>query len=118
MDMSGMYRVVSFEPKKRMVLERSPNYYGEKPVIGRIVHEEISDAKTRVLAILSGRANIVMHIPPEHMAQFDGRKDVVLHTTPPASTETVYLNLSRPQLRDVRVRQALSWGLNRGVLLK
>lgn len=117
MDMSGMYRVVSFEPKKRMVLERSLNYYGEKPVIGRIVHEEISDAETRVLAILSGRADIVMHIPPEHMAQFDGRKDVVLHTTPPASTETVYLNLSRPQLRDVRVRQALSWGLNRGELV-
>ena len=117
MDMSGMYRVVAFEPKKRMILERNPLYYGEKPVIGRIVHEEISDAETRVLAALSGRADIVMHIIPEHFAQFGGREGVVLHTTPSASTETVYLNLSRPQLRDVRVRQALSWGLDRRELV-
>lgn len=117
MDMSGMYRVVSFEPKKRMILERNPLYYGKKPAIGRIVHEEISDAETRVLSILSGRADIVMHITPSNSAQFEGRKDVVLHGTPAASTETVYLNLSRPHLKDVRVRQALSWGLNREELV-
>ncbi len=117
MDMSGMYRVVAFEPKKRMILERNPHYYGDRPIIDRIVHEEISDAETRVLASLSGRADIVMHITPEHMAQFKGREDVVLHTTPASSTETVYLNLSRPHLRDVRVRQALSWGLNREELV-
>lgn len=117
MDMSGMYKVVKFEPKKRMVLETNPNYYGKKPTIKRIIHEEITDAETRALSILSGRADIVRHIPNESIKQLSNKDDIVLHGTPGSNTETIYLNLSKPQLKDIRVRQALSWGLDREELV-
>ncbi len=113
MDMSGMYKVVAFEPKQRMILEINPNYYGKKPTIPRIIHEEISDPETRTLAIMSGRADMVFHISNESVAQLKNNKDVVLNITAAASTQTIYLNLQNPILKDIRVRQALAWGLNR-----
>lgn len=69
MDMSGMYKVVEFQPKKKIVLEINENYYGKKPTIKRIIHEEIMDNEARTLAASSGRADIVRGIPNESVAQ-------------------------------------------------
>ncbi len=113
MDMSGMYKVVAFEPKQRMTLEINPHYYGKKPTIPRIIHEQIGDPETRTLSILSGRADMVFHISNESIPQLKKAKDVVLYTTPASNTQTIYLNLRKPLLQDIRVRQALSWGLDR-----
>lgn len=52
-DFTGMYRIVEFIPGQRMILEINENYWGEKPAIRRVIHEEIADPNTRALAILS-----------------------------------------------------------------
>ncbi|MCU6795646.1 ABC transporter substrate-binding protein [Paenibacillus sp. WQ 127069] len=117
MDLSGMYKVVEFIPKQKMVLETSGNYWGKSPIIPKIVYEEISDEQTRVLSALSGHSQVVLNIPTTSMSQFKGNKEVKLSATPAANTQTIYLNLSKPQLKDVRVRQALSWALDRNELV-
>jgi peptide/nickel transport system substrate-binding protein len=117
MDLSGMYKVVEFIPKQKMVLELNENYWGKKPVIPRIVYEEISDEQTRVLSVLSGRSHVALNIPVTSLAQFKDNKDARISATPAANTQTIYLNLSKPQFKDVRVRQALSWSLDRNELV-
>ncbi|THF81774.1 ABC transporter substrate-binding protein [Cohnella fermenti] len=117
MDLSGMYKVVEFVPKQKLVLEANDNYWGEKSGIQRIVFEEIKDEQTRVLSSLSGRSHVVLNVPVTSLAQFGGNPDVELVSAPAANTQTVYLNLRQPQLSDVKVRQALSWGLNREELI-
>ena len=113
MDMTGMYRVIAFEPKQRMTLEINPLYYGKKPTIKRIVHEEISDPESRSLSMLSGRGDIVFHISNESLKQLEADPNVILHMTHASNTVTIYLNIHKPQLVDRRVRQALSWGVDR-----
>ncbi len=117
MDLSGMYKVTEFIPKQKMILERNENYWGTKPVIPRIVYEEISDDQTRVLSALSGRSHVALNIPVTGLAQFKDHREARISATPAANTQTIYLNLSRPQLKDVRVRQALSWALDRDELV-
>lgn len=117
MDMTGMYKVVEFNPKVKMVLERNEHYWGAKPDIPRIVFEEIAEEQTRVLSVLSGSSHIALNVSPSSMAQFENNKEAAISATPAANTQTIYLNLSQPQLADVRVRQALSWGLNREELV-
>ena len=116
-DFTGMYKVVEYIPKQKMVLEVNENYWGKKPSIKRVIHEEISDEKARTLASLSGRYHVVMNIPATSMAQFEKSEVAKIHAVPAANTETIYLNLKRPQLQDARVRQALSWALDREELL-
>lgn len=117
MDMSGMYKVVEFQPKKKIVLEINENYYGKKPTIKRIIHEEIMDNEARTLAASSGRADIVRGIPNESIAQLKKDDNLVLHMAPAANTQTIYLNLQKEHLKDVKVRQALAWALDRDELV-
>lgn len=117
MDLTGMYKVVEFSPKQKMVLALNENYWGKKPVIQRVVYEEISDEQTRVLSVLSGRSQVALNIGTTSLAQFKDNKETRISATPAANTQTIYLNLRKPQFEDVRVRQALSWALNREELV-
>lgn len=116
-DFSGMYKIVEFIPKQKMILEVNENYWGTKPSIERVVYEEITDEQTRVLSVLSGRSHIALNIPATSLAQFEESSVAYLSTTPAANTQTIYLNLNKPQLQDLKVRQALSWALNREELV-
>lgn len=117
MDLTGMYKVVEFAPKQKMVLETNETYWRAKPAIRRVVFEEIGDEQTRVLSGLSGRSHVVLNVPVTSLAQFKSNAGVALSAAPAANTQTVYLNLKKPQLADVKVRQALSWAVNRKELV-
>lgn len=117
MDLSGMYKVVEFIPKQKMVLEINENYWGKKPSIQRVVHEEIGDGQARVLTALSGRSHVALNIPVTSLNQLKDYKETAISAAPVANTQTIYLNLERPILADVRVRQALSWALDRQELI-
>jgi len=117
MDLTGMYKVVSFAPKQSMALAINERYWGTKPTIPRIVHEQIADGQTRVLSVLSGRSHIALNIPVTSLQQFKDGGEAALVAAPVANTQTVYLNLRQPQLADAGVRQALSWALDREELV-
>lgn len=118
MDLTGMYRVVAFTPRQVMTLARNPDYWGAAPQIARLRHEEVADGQGRVLAAQSGQAQIVTHIPVESAPTLERDSAVRLISMPAANTTTVYLNLASPILSDVRVRQALGWGVDRQTLVE
>ncbi|ADU32447.1 ABC transporter substrate-binding protein [Evansella cellulosilytica] len=117
MDFTGMYKVVEFSPNQKMVLEVNEDYWGKKPTIQRVTFEEISDEQTRVLSALSGQSHIALNVGVTSLSQFENNSDVRTLATPVANTQTIYLNLNKPQFQDVRVRQALAWALNREELV-
>lgn len=117
MDLSGMYKVVAFEPQKRMELVINEDYWGEKSTIPTIIHEQISDEQTRMLSVLSGNSHIAQKIPVSSIAQLEESSAVKISAAPASNTQTIYLNLNQEKFQDVRVRQALSWGINREELI-
>ncbi len=112
-DYTGMYKIVEYVPKQKLVLEANEDYWGDIPKIKNIIYEEIADDDTRILAGLSKRADITADITPINATQFEGNDDIVLHTVNPSGSLSVYLNINKPFLSDIRVRQALNWALDR-----
>lgn len=117
MDLTGMYRVVEYMPGQRMVLEKHEGYWGGRPVIQNVVHEKISDAQARVVAALSDRYHVVMNIPISSLSQFRDSSVADINVSEVANTETIYFNLNKKKFQDERVRQALSWALDRRELI-
>ncbi len=117
MDMTGMYKVVEFEPKKKLVAEINEDYYGEKPKIKRLIQEQISDNETRSLSVLSGQADVASHISNESIPQLEASDKVEVYSLPAANTQTIYLNTKKEPLNDINVRQALSYILDREELV-
>ena len=117
MDLTGMFRVTSFTPRQEMVLEANNAYWGPKPQVGRIRLLQVTDSQARLLAAQDGRTHIVGYFPPEGVAELEHTEGMNIVTVPADNIVSVYLNLRSLPLGDVRVRQALSWAIDRQELV-
>lgn len=112
-DFTGMYKIVEYIPKQKTVLAVNENYWGTKPKIQKVIYEEIGDDDTRILKALNGSSDITTDIIPINAKKFQDKSKFTTYTVLPSGTLAVYLNLKKPFLSDVRVRQALNWALDR-----
>jgi len=121
-DLTGPLRPLSFTAKTEMVLERNPRYWGEPSPIRKLTVREVADPQARAQVALAGQATIVQDIPADRAKEVrtaNGR--LALVSFPAANTNAIYLNptsAKSPGLGDVRVRQALGWGIDRPQLVE
>jgi peptide/nickel transport system substrate-binding protein len=123
---SGPYRVTEHAVGKYLRLERNKDYFRDspkpQPKIEKIEIRFIPDRQTQMAEMLAGGLDLIMNVPPDQADQLK----VVPHLDV-KSGETmriVFLNLNTqentpaPQLRDVRVRRAISMAIDRETMVK
>jgi ABC-type transport system substrate-binding protein len=71
----------------------------------------------RSLAALSGEAHVVKQLSTEGARAVERSRLVRLESVPTAGVTNAYVNIQRPPLDDVRLRQALSWATDREALV-
>lgn len=69
---TGPYRLVSRDPEVRTVLTRFEDHWDEAPQVTEIIYTPISEAATRVAALLSGEVDIVQDVPVQDIARLEG----------------------------------------------
>jgi peptide/nickel transport system substrate-binding protein len=115
---SGPFRFVSAEQDKEVIIERNDDYWGEKAHLKRVRFAVVPDATTQALELRKGSADVAinaltadMEVALEHEPGLE-----VLHAP---GTELAYLafNTRDPLLKDVRVRQALAYAIDRRPLI-
>jgi peptide/nickel transport system substrate-binding protein len=113
---SGPFRFVSQQQDKEVMIERNPDYWQPqlRPKIERVCFAVVPDAITRALELRKGSADIEVTALPADMVN-SLRSDQRLAFEQVAGTTYNYLafNLRDPILRDVRVRQAIAYAINR-----
>ena len=116
---SGPFRFVSAELDKEVVIERNPDYWGEKPRIARVRMTVVPDVTTRALELRKGSADL----SPSNSLNSDMvltlKREPQLEVLSPPGTVLAYLgfNLRDPVLKDRRVRQALAYAIDRHPLI-
>ncbi len=118
MDLTGYFKVVDFKPKQMITLERWNGYSRRKPIIDRIVYKQISEPQARVMAMLTGEVHIARNVSASSAMLLKANNDVELVEIPRPSIGSVYLNLEAPVMKDVRVRQALAWSIDRQEVIR
>lgn len=113
MDLTGMYKVVEYVPKQKLVLEVNEYYWDTPPTIKKVLYQEISDDDARILTAENGQSHITTDIPAANAARLKANENLNIYTSNPSGTLSVYLNTKHDFLSDVRVRQALNWALDR-----
>jgi len=105
---AGPYRVVSFDPGQQLVLEAFDGYWGGKAKTTKLTLKTIADPSTRIAALRTSAADIVDSVPVALTAQLKQDPEVTLIATPGLRPIGFVINLTRPDLSDLRVRQALN----------
>jgi peptide/nickel transport system substrate-binding protein len=115
---TGPYRFVSWTRDADLVMEASPDYWGQKATIRRVTMRSIREPGTRVAALLSGDVDIITAVSPDDIDQIN-RSDRARAVTIPGNRIAFYMvAVRKPPLDNKLVRQALNYANNMDGIIK
>jgi peptide/nickel transport system substrate-binding protein len=114
---TGPYRIVSWKKDQEIVLERHDGYWGEHGRTPRIVYRPIPEAAARVLALEAGDVDVITRVPSADIARLEKAPDIRVTRTPSVGMQQFRFNVTKGPYRDVRVRQAISYAINRRAIV-
>jgi peptide/nickel transport system substrate-binding protein len=118
---TGPYKFVKWTTGREIVLERNDDYWGKKPYVNRIVFRIITDP-TVTLQVLKRRELDVASLTPIQWERQTNSSDFKKHFgkysyyTPNYSY--IGWNSARPYFSDKRVRKAMTYLVNRKLILE
>ena len=110
---SGPFRLVEWKKGDRVILEKNPNYYREGlPYLDGVEIIYVPDDNTRVSMLQGGRGRHD-HGAPFQLIQQLGAEGFQATPEPASVINEMLINHSAEPFNDVRVRQAVSIGIDR-----
>lgn len=116
---TGPYRVTDFQVNTKMTLEAFRDFWGPKPLASTIDVRFVTDDNARMNLLKSGDVDLVDQVPIEAAKELRDRFD--LFSAPAGAATHVRLGsryLTSGPLKDVRVRQALNYAVDRQTIHK
>ncbi|MBC16288.1 MAG: nickel/dipeptide/oligopeptide ABC transporter substrate-binding protein [Desulfovibrio sp.] len=111
---TGPFFVESREQGVKTVFKRFTQYWDKNTGnVDEIILTPISEAPTRVAALLSGDVDFIMPVPPNDLDRIEETKGLKLVTMSGTRIITFQLNQERrPEFANVKVRQAMAYAYN------
>lgn len=113
---TGPYKFDSWSPGEEVVLVANEDYWGEQGQIKRIVFPIISDATARRQALQAGDIDGYDLVGPADVEALESDGFQIVNREP---FNILYLamNQAKPELADLRVRQAIAHAINKEALV-
>ncbi|MEX1021108.1 MAG: peptide ABC transporter substrate-binding protein [Litorilinea sp.] len=110
---TGPYKFVEWVTGDRIVLERNDAYYQEGAYIDRINYLIVPNSDTLLTMLETGEIDMRFALTAENVEIARGLTDYDVLATPAHAYFHITINNADPVLGDVRVRQALTHGINK-----
>jgi ABC-type oligopeptide transport system substrate-binding subunit len=127
---AGPYYIASYTPKRRIVIKKNPNYNGDRTRnVDEIDYNVGVDQDQSVLEIKQGKADyvadgvapgqisqLIAQFGPDSAAAKSDKQQYFIN--PLLGFSYLAINTSRPNFDNVKVRQAISFAIDRPTLIK
>ena len=119
---TGPFKFTEWKKGSHIALDRNPSFFvAGQPYLDRLVFQVIPDAAARVLALESGDIDYLAYqaLPSSAVPRLKANAKLTVSLDgfeSLASIEILTLNLDNPMLRDVRVRQAIAYAMDKQVI--
>jgi peptide/nickel transport system substrate-binding protein len=114
---TGPFRFVEWKTNTHVIIERNPDYWGEKTPLDRVVFKVVPEEGARMIALQTGDADMVLLPAPATLAQFRRDSRYAVHEVTGLRVVGIDMHAGLPPLDDVRVRLALLHAVDRKALL-
>jgi peptide/nickel transport system substrate-binding protein len=116
---SGPFKFVSAETDKEVVVERNEDYWGNKAKLARVRFAVVPDATTRALELRKGSGDATINaLTPDTVSALERDPSLAVKRAPGTVLAYLGFNLRDPILKDVRVRQAIAYALDRRPMIE
>ena len=116
---SGPFQLQAAEPGEKVTLQRNPYYWDERPPLPGVVFKIVPDALVRVLEFEKGNIDFMQNdLEPDMIPWLknNGAADVGAYDG--TTFQYIGINLSHPILKNVKVRRALAYAIDRERLVR
>lgn len=115
---TGPFKWGERRPGDYIRLDAYERYHGEGPFVERVIFKYIPDQTVLKTQFVAGALDAVGlgGITPDHFAEVERRRGLVLHKSPTAFVNFLALNNGLPQFQDPAVRRALYLALDRDTI--
>jgi len=113
---TGPFIFKDWVPGEKIVLEANPSYFEGRPYLKRVVFRIIPDPTTMFLEMKTGGLDHMGLTPIQYARQTDNfafKRDFRKYRYPASAYTYLGYNLRRPLFKDKRVRQALSYAIDK-----
>ena len=116
---SGPFRFISAEPDKEVIIERNPDYWHDPPRLERVRFMVVPDGTTRALELRKGSADLEINaLTPDMVVTLEREPALDVLRGPGTVLQYMGFNFRDPILKDLRVRQALAYAIDRRPMLQ
>jgi peptide/nickel transport system substrate-binding protein len=112
---TGPFRYVEWQPSQRLVLERFPDYWGQKAFLDRIVFRPIEDNTVRFTALRTGDVDFAVRVPLQWISQLAGGeiKGVSYIQVPQGALHRIRFNVASAPFDHRKLRLAVAHGIDK-----
>lgn len=126
---TGPFKLQEWIPGDRMVYVKNENYrdYPEKPTLDKVILRIVESREVGKALITSGEIHVLWDMTEADIPAFENNPKITIHANPAPGSERLLLNLAdptidatddpinnpHPLLADLRVRQAIQYGIDK-----
>jgi peptide/nickel transport system substrate-binding protein len=116
---SGPFRFKTWEPGRRIVLEKFPQYFGQGPYVDEVEYVIVDNNTTAARLLQEGRIDTMIGRPPSSaVAELSKTPGLRVSIAPSTSRAYLVFNVGHPPFSDLRLRRAVNLALDRRALVE
>ncbi len=116
---TGPFMFGEYKAKESVTLVANPQYFRGKPKLEKIVYRYILSDASRDLAFTSGEIDLEYGKQDQTWVdRMKKEKDTIVDVFDPGELSVLYLNVTKPPLDDIRVRQAIAYAIDRNQIVQ
>ena len=108
---TGPYKITEWKRGQSITIEANEDYWGPKPLVKKAIYRFIEEDATRAQALKAGEVDVATNMLPEYVSDLPKVK-----TVDGLEFSLLRLNAIKGVMKDVRLRQAASYAVDKEAL--
>ena len=114
---TGPFKFKTFARDGYLEVEANKDYYGGAPLLDGIVFKVVPDSNARLAQLRAGEIDFTVIDPPQ-VAGLQGASEIEVRRAPQVNYYFFAINHGSARFGDVRVRQALSYAIDKDAIVR
>jgi peptide/nickel transport system substrate-binding protein len=111
---TGPFMFESYDPRQETVLKANPKYFRGKPILEKAVIKYMPNVSSREFGLRTGELHVIEGLnEAKWVDKISTFPEVSVKTFGPCETQMLHFNMANEVFKDIRVRKAVSYAINR-----
>jgi peptide/nickel transport system substrate-binding protein len=115
---TGPYELVEWRKDDHVTLKANPKYWGGMPPIDKVTFRVVPEELSRVAALQTGEADVVVGVSPAQAEHLRGAKGIRIEVAPTTRVMALQFDTEVAPGNQLKLRQAIAHAVNRDEIIK